>query len=94
MYSNVFNSNENLKILGVGEAGDTNIDNMVEGRILPWVIDNNTYNVWNHWEIENRDLIFLDKDGNFSQKINLTDNLYDQLLNDITSIINELLNDD
>ena len=64
---------------------------MIEGRILPWVIDNNTYNIWNNWCIENRDLIFLNKDGEFSQKINLTD-LYNE--NDIISIISELLNDD
>tara|TARA_B100000686_G_C16303941_1_gene719849 strand:+ start:428 stop:628 length:201 start_codon:yes stop_codon:yes gene_type:complete len=64
---------------------------MVEGRILPWVIDNNNYNIWDHWGVQNRDLVFLDKNGYFFQKINLTNSdSYDE--NDIISIINELLN--
>ena len=45
---------------------------MVKDRVLPWVKDNDVYNIWENWDISNRDLIFLDKDGNFVLKINLT----------------------
>ena len=75
--------------MGVGEIGDTDIDDMVEGRILPWVIDSNTYNIWDNWNIENRDLIFLDLDGNLVERINLTDEFNEDF---IINIINGLLN--
>ena len=75
--------------MGVGEIGDTDIDDMVEGRILPWIIDSNTYNIWDNWNIENRDLIFLDLDGNLVEKINLTDEFNEDF---IINIINGLLN--
>ena len=91
LYTDIFDSHENLNIIGVGETDDTEIDDMVEGRILPWVIDNNTYNIWDNWEIINRDLIFLDKDGKFSYKINLTNKLNGSL---IVSTIHELLSND
>ena len=45
---------------------------MIENKTLPWVIDNDVYNIWENWDISNRDLIFLDKNGNFVLKINLT----------------------
>jgi len=75
--------------MGVGEIGDTDIDDMVEGRILPWVIDSNTYNIWDNLNIENRDLIFLDLDGNLVERINLTDEFNEDF---IINIINGLLN--
>ena len=75
--------------MGVGETGDTDIDDMVEGRILPWVIDSNTYNIWDNWNIENRDLIFLDLDGNLVERINLTEEFNEDF---IINIINGLLN--
>ena len=75
--------------MGVGEIGDTDIDDMVEGRILPWIIDSNTYNIWDNWNIENRDLIFLDLDGNLVERINLTEEFNEDF---IINIINGLLN--
>ena len=32
------------------------INDMIEDKILPWVIDNNTHNIWENWDITNRDL--------------------------------------
>ena len=63
--------------------------------VLPWVIDNNTYKIWNNLGIDNRDLIFLDKDGNIHTTKNLsiepvTDPLYSL---DVINIIFELLDD-
>ena len=62
---------------------------MIENKTLPWVIDNSTYNIWENWDINNRDLIFLDKDGNFVLKMNLTHSYNG---NDIINVINCLLN--
>ena len=63
---------------------------MVEEKILPWVIDNTNYNIWEQFGIENRDLIFLDKDGNLYERINLTDS-FDQEI--IIDLINQSLID-
>ena len=64
---------------------------MIEGQVLPWVIDNNTYNLWENWDITNRDLVFLNKNGDFILKINLS---LDYNQDDIISIISCLLNND
>ena len=64
---------------------------MIEGQALPWVIDNNTYNLWENWDITNRDLVFLNKNGDFILKINLS---LDYNQDDIISIISCLLNND
>ena len=63
---------------------------MIEEKILPWVIDNTNYNIWEQFGIENRDLIFLDKDGNLYERINLTDS-FDQEI--IIDLINQSLID-
>ena len=66
---------------------------MVEGVILPWITDTDIYNIWDNWCIENRDIIFLNKKGDYISKINI-DNGYDENEGDIINLINELLNDD
>ena len=56
---------------------------MIEEKILPWVIDNTNYNIWEQFGIENRDLIFLDKDGNLNERINLTDSFDQEIIIDL-----------
>jgi len=46
-------------------------------RILPWTQDldfdnNNVGDVWEEWDITLRDLIFLDRDGVYVTRVNLT----------------------
>ena len=62
---------------------------MVNNRILPWVTDDDTYNIWDNWCIENRDLVFLNKEGDYISRINISD--YNE--NYIIDLINELLNE-
>jgi len=64
---------------------------MVKDRVLPWVKDNDTYSIWDNWCIENRDLVFLNKEGNYILRINLTENFNKDY---IVNIINGLLNSD
>ncbi|MBH50325.1 MAG: hypothetical protein CMG69_06225 [Candidatus Marinimicrobia bacterium] len=47
------------------------MDEIIENRILPYVKDDKTQNVWNSWCPDDRDLIFLDRDGSYFTKINL-----------------------
>ena len=65
---------------------------MVENVILPWVTDDNTYNIWDNWCVESRDIIFLNKKGDYVSKINI-DNGYEENKDDIINLINELLDD-
>ena len=62
---------------------------MVSNRILPWVTDDDTYNIWDNWCIENRDLVFLNKEGDYISRINISE--YNE--NYIIDLINELLNE-
>ena len=45
---------------------------MIENRILPYVKDDGENKVWEILCPEDRDLLFLDKNGFFNSKINLT----------------------
>ncbi|MBI45332.1 MAG: hypothetical protein CMG66_04110 [Candidatus Marinimicrobia bacterium] len=56
---------------------------MVDQKILPWVIDNTYYNIWEQFGIQNRDLIFLDKNGNLHERINLTDSFNQEIIIDL-----------
>ena len=62
---------------------------MINNRILPWVTDDNTYNIWENLCIENRDLVFLNKEGNYISKINISE----YIESDIIDLVNELLNE-
>ena len=59
-------------IIGIGEDNNIEVENMVSGNILPWVKDNELNNVWSNWNVSNRDLFFIDKQGNYSYKINIS----------------------
>ena len=59
-------------IIGIGEDNNIEVENMVSGNILPWVKDNELNNVWANWNVSNRDLFFIDKQGNYSYKINIS----------------------
>ena len=80
--------NSNLRIMGIGKDDDTLIEAIIENRILPYVKDDGENKVWEIWCPEDRDLLFLDKNGFFNSKINLTSGFPE---NDIKKIIDTLL---
>ena len=59
-------------IIGIGGNNNIEVDNMVADNIIPWVKDNELNNVWSNWNASNRDLFFIDKQGNYSYKINIS----------------------
>ena len=61
---------------------------IIQNRVLPYVKDNSSQNVWESWNPNDRDLFFLDKDGYYHTKINLTPEFPE---NDIKQIIDQLL---
>ena len=88
MFINYGGNNSDLRIIGVGKHNENDVAPMVQGRILPYVKDNDTQNVWEEWEVQDRDLIFLDKEGNFHSKVDLNSGFPED---EIIDIINQLL---
>ena len=59
-------------VVGIGANNDISIDDMILGVNLPWLKDNSSNDIWNNWDINNRDLIILSKEGEYVLKINLS----------------------
>ena len=61
---------------------------MVNGNTLPWVKDNNEYNIWDSLCIDNRDLLFMNTDGKIIYRMNLTEEFNDQkIIDNINSLL-------
>ena len=74
-----------FNIIGVGKTEySASNSNFTNGTNLPLVVDSST---WINWNAHQRDLILLDKNGNFFCNINLTSGLNEQ---DILDKINHL----
>ena len=58
--------------MGVGKNDENDVTPIVQDRVLPYEKDNNTENVWGLWAPQDRDLLFLDRQGNFQSTINLS----------------------
>lgn len=62
-----------IAILGVNEAGlEATNDLMTTGRTLPWLQDRFEVNVWGLWQVEYRDVIIRDANGQRVGAYNLT----------------------
>lgn len=72
-------------VIGIGKDNDESIDQITSGNNLPWLKDNNSeFNqVWDNWGVANRDLIFLNKQGEYKYKLNLTSQFSSTEINSI-----------
>ena len=72
-------------VIGIGKDNDESIDQITSGNDLPWLKDNNSeFNqVWDNWGVVNRDLIFLNKQGEYKYKLNLTSQFSSTEINSI-----------
>ena len=61
-----------MGINGIDYIGE-DLNNMIENRVLPWVQDNKNASVWNNWQVSLRDFIILNPNGEYYDKINLTE---------------------
>ena len=59
-------------INGISFANE-DLSGMIEGNTLPWLQDNDSEKIWDKWEVELRDFIIFDPDGNYYKKVNLTE---------------------
>ena len=91
----VGNGYDSVKIIGINSinASEEDADGMVSQNSLPWLQDNVDEDVWDQWNVEIRDFIIFDKNGNYFSKINLTaiDPSFNENYNNIkTLLINAL----
>ncbi len=72
-------------VIGIGKNNDESIDQITSNNDLPWLKDNNSEfgQVWDNWGIENRDLIFLNKQGDYKYKLNLTSQFSSTKINSV-----------
>ena len=64
-----------MKIIGIGKDQYTSsLDGMINGRVLPWVQDSssNNYEVWSNFEANQRDIFFINIDGQIDTSFNIT----------------------
>ena len=78
-----------MRIVGVGKNNENDVTPIVQDRVLPYVKDNETENVWGLWAPQDRDLFFLDRQGNFQSTINLSSSYPE---NDILALVETLMN--
>ena len=66
---------EDVKIIGVGkDQYISSLDGMINSRVLPWVQDSssNNYEVWSNFEANQRDIFFINIDGQIDTSFNIT----------------------
>ncbi|MDP6727227.1 MAG: FlgD immunoglobulin-like domain containing protein, partial [Candidatus Marinimicrobia bacterium] len=66
---------DDVGIIGVGkDIYNSNLDAMVDGRILPWVADVQAegFPVWTGWGASQRDVFFLNREGILDTTFNIT----------------------
>src|SRR5262245_15552794 len=71
---NSVSTNRPIRILGINAVGqESENDLMVAGRVLPWLQDTKSQDVWTKWKVTWRDVIILDGDNKVAAIYNLTD---------------------
>ena len=64
-----------VKIIGIGkDQYSSSLDGMINGRVLPWVQDSssNNYEIWSNFEANQRDIFFINIDGQIDTSFNIT----------------------
>ena len=67
-------------------AFSSNNGNWTNGNSIPVLVDPSPYNVWSNWGADQRDLFFLDLNGNYVTDFNITSWNYDEIYNTILAL--------
>ena len=77
-------------LIGVGQNNSTSILDITDNKITPWVKDINENDTWISWQASNRDLYFIDKNGKYYSKENLTQGFDEYIISGIAyNLINQ-----
>ena len=76
---------DNVKIITIGKSQYESYNgNWTNSNDVPVVLDASPYEIWNNWNAGQRDLFFLDSNGNYATNFNISswnyDNIYDTIL--------------
>ena len=87
----VNNGYDKIKIIGINSinASEEDLNGMLSQNSLPWLQDNTIEDVWDRWDVEIRDFIIFDKNGEYFAKVNLTqiDPAVDQNFDNIKNLL-------
>jgi len=79
-----------VKIFAIGKSQyNSSNSNWTNGNSIPVMVDLSPYNTWSNWGAEQRDLFFLDADGNYHTDFNITTWNYNQVYNTILDLLPE-----
>ena len=78
----------NVQIIAIGKGQYNAYNNdWIEGNSIPIIIDPSPYALWTSWSASQRDLYFLDANGNYVEDFNITTWDYNKIYNSIINII-------
>ena len=80
---------DNVQIIAIGKGQYNAYNNdWIEGNSIPIIIDPSPYALWTSWSASQRDLYFLDANGNYVEDFNITtwddSNIYNSIINIIS----------
>ena len=76
-----------MQIIAIGmSAFSSSNGNWTNGNSIPVLVDPSPYNVWSNWGADQRDLFFLDLNGNYVKDFNITSWDYDKIYNTILTL--------
>ena len=85
----------NVQIIAIGKGQYNAYNNdWIEGNSIPIIIDPSPYALWTSWSASQRDLYFLDANGNYVEDFNITTWDYNKIYNSIINIISGCTNSD
>ena len=77
----------NVQIISIGRSAFSNNNgNWTNGNSIPVLVDPSPYNVWSTWGADQWDLFFLDLNGNYETKFNISTWDYDRIYNTILAL--------
>ena len=81
---------DNVKIFAIGKSQyNSSNTNWTNGNNIPVMVDPSPYTSWSIWEAGQRDLFFLDADGNYITDFNITTWNYNLIYNTIMGLLPE-----
>ena len=81
---------DNVKIFAIGKSQYNNSNsNWTNGNSIPVMVDPSPYTSWSSWGAGQRDLFFLDADGNYHTDFNITTWDYNLIYNTIMGLLLE-----
>ena len=81
---------DNVKIFAIGKSQYNNSNsNWTNGNFIPVMVDPSPYTSWSSWGAGQRDLFFLDADGNYHDGFNITNWDYSLIYNTIIGLLPE-----